>query len=525
MQEYWFCESCKSMNRATADRCYRCHAPRTQATLVTVAERAPGVVLIPELDEEHRQVAWTLMARQTYISAWQLGYVAAGLLLVACLAAPLMLIAQTMLTVSGRLPADASLGALVGRLWFVIGLLYLGAIVVHSIFLGLTTMDTPALGSGSARFATWRAFLWWIESTLWALRGGLAFVVPVLLAWIGLVIGGLIFGLIIGGVWFWLAIQLLGDPVLCLGKPKRLIEDLWQRLAVRGSADARLVSLWAMAWGVSRGFAYAVSAFVYVAMLILLLLSFFGYVFGIDLGLVGSDSGDQTYVTALAVFVAGVQLLAEGIASLLLVEITLELASRQRTRERWVTSGLGPAQGGPAAAAMPPVASAGPPPSPPSPPSSPWIAPAEVGQQHASAGTGPAPAAPAFAPAPASEPRAELPLQRARWIDAQAELAGEEPLPEGGMSSGSEPDRQAATPATNGLRIQRRPVGPDVDSSPFARAVSMRGAAAEPAPEPASEAASEPGVEPAVEPSPEPAGEHATERCHLPPEADWPEGL
>ena len=80
MQEFWFCSACKSMNRATTARCYRCGAVREQATLATVAERPRGVVLTPGLDEEHREVAWMLMSANRYFSAWRLGYVAATLL-------------------------------------------------------------------------------------------------------------------------------------------------------------------------------------------------------------------------------------------------------------------------------------------------------------------------------------------------------------------------------------------------------------------------------------------------------------
>ena len=80
MQESWFCAQCKSMNRATSQQCYKCRAPKAGATLATVADRPLGVVLTPGLDEEHREVAWTLMFRQSYVSAWKLGYAAAALL-------------------------------------------------------------------------------------------------------------------------------------------------------------------------------------------------------------------------------------------------------------------------------------------------------------------------------------------------------------------------------------------------------------------------------------------------------------
>jgi len=82
MQEFWFCAGCKSMNRGADKRCYKCRAPKEEATLATVVHKPQDAVLTPGLDEEHREVAWTLMYRQQYISAWKLGYFAAGLILI-----------------------------------------------------------------------------------------------------------------------------------------------------------------------------------------------------------------------------------------------------------------------------------------------------------------------------------------------------------------------------------------------------------------------------------------------------------
>ena len=80
MHEFWFCSECKSMNRADSKRCYKCRAPKEQATLAVSTERQEGVVLTPGLDDEHREIAWALAKSNHYISAWRLGYAAAGMM-------------------------------------------------------------------------------------------------------------------------------------------------------------------------------------------------------------------------------------------------------------------------------------------------------------------------------------------------------------------------------------------------------------------------------------------------------------
>ena len=180
MQEFWFCARCKSMNRAGALKCYKCQAPKGQATLATVAHRQQGVVLTPGLDDEHRELAWTLMFRQTYISAWKLGYLAAALLFallaVWCALAGASLVAIARVFSVWNTATDPSIGALEGPLGYILGFGVIGAaliaiatLVVHSIFLCLTSINSPALGSGSPRFDPARAAVWWIESYLWAI--------------------------------------------------------------------------------------------------------------------------------------------------------------------------------------------------------------------------------------------------------------------------------------------------------------------------------------------------------------------
>ena len=343
MQELWLCEACKSMNRSSSDRCYRCRAPRNRATVPTVATRQPGVVLTPGLDEEHRQLAWTLMLGRHYVSAWRLGYVAAAMLLLVVGAGALVVVAELgmMLAQGSLVPIDprSVSDPLLGLLVLVLAATGLATAVVHGAFLGLTSMNLPGLGSGSPRFDPIRACIWWVESVLWAVRAGLAFVGPPLATLLAMSIGGPIFGLPVGIVWAICAFMLLGDPITNLSKPGRLLKDLWDRLAVPGSPDSRVVGYWTGSWGAARGFDFAVAAVIYLTIIVLVVVNFFGGRFGISIG--NSSGGDIVFSLVLLVDVAvAVQWIADGIALLLLARITIELANRQRARETWVFEGM-----------------------------------------------------------------------------------------------------------------------------------------------------------------------------------------
>ena len=353
MQEYWFCEACKSMNRANSRSCYRCRAPRDAATMGTVIQRQPGTVLSPSLDEHDRAAALELMRYHGYFSAWRIGYVAASLLALAgaiLLALSADLFALMPFIVQNRtLPADDPRTTWLTILVFAFSVAALFGIVIHSVFLGLSSANTRALGAGTPRFYPLRAALWWVESSLWAIRASLGFIVPVLVVYLATLIGvlflgilgAIIFGLFLGIVWVVLTYMLLGNPITSLGKPKRLLADLYDRLAVPGSRDGRVVSWWAMSWGVSRSIVDAVAALIYLVVLAVVLIALVGFFVGFQLDFAPAEQSNDAY-TALVIFVTGAQIIAELVAWVLLIVITWEIADRQRIRENWVQSGVRP---------------------------------------------------------------------------------------------------------------------------------------------------------------------------------------
>lgn len=328
MQEFWFCSSCKSMNRADARHCYKCRAPKQQATLATVAERSTGVVLTPGLDEEHREVAWTLMSGRRYVSAWKLGYVAAAMIILFVPLAAFVLAAEFWLVVANNLldpiavaqyhPAPTLSAVLVVAV-FVLLFVAVLMVVLHSVFLGLTSMNAPALGSGTPRFGPVRAGLWWIESYLWSLWGlQTLWVIPYIVA--------RAFGVLCG-------------PIAAIGKPRRLLQDLMDRYGVPGSSDSRLVGFWSMAWGAARGIVYASYLLPLLVLITAIVLILSTSLLGI--ALTPAPPGQAAFfATLLVLMVVAGQYLAEGSGLFLLARITIELSRRQRRREAWVAGGL-----------------------------------------------------------------------------------------------------------------------------------------------------------------------------------------
>jgi len=381
MQEFWFCAGCKSMNRADVTRCYKCRAPKAQATMAITRERAPGAVLTPGLDEDHRRIAWTLMQSHRYISAWRLGYIAAGLTFITialfAMALTIEVGALLSLAIKSTRSGQVSLDPRIVDVFLVVGLAafvsMIATIAVHSVFLCLTSMNCPALGAGTPRFGPIRSALWWIEIYLWRLWGAMllspGFYLLVAVLYLEFVqIPGRVTGLAGLVIWvsltiLWIAILrwaygALGGPITAIGKPKRLLQDLNDRLGVPTSHDSRLVSLWSAAWGTTCGIAYAI---ILSPFLLLLFLAIVFLATSLTETSLSPASPEQAGLSAVALvlLVLAADLIAEGFALFTLGRITVEMSQRQRVRERWILSGLDP-DGSPAPTPRGPVTSAGP---------------------------------------------------------------------------------------------------------------------------------------------------------------------
>ena len=344
------------MNRATTAGCYRCGAPREQATLATVAERPRGVVLTPGLDEDHREVAWTLMSANRYFSAWRLGYVAAALLVLFPVLFLLTWVLDSFIFIGagGLDPTNPGSFQLDSTQTSILGLLYLSTfvcaivmVVVHSVFLALTSMNASALGSGKAAFGPLRAGLWYVESTLWVLWGWASVIFPIALVLTAIVMGplfgiaGLIVGLLMAGVWFvcarWL-MGIIGGPITSMGKPRRLHKDLMDRLGVPGMSDSRDVGIWAGAWATQRMIEYLTI----LGPLLIVALEVFIWVGASMLGLElhQASASDEAYYGSLIGAVAGFAYVGSiAVGFVMLARISIQLSKRQRAREAWMVGG------------------------------------------------------------------------------------------------------------------------------------------------------------------------------------------
>ncbi|HEX7612665.1 MAG TPA: hypothetical protein VF371_07800, partial [Candidatus Limnocylindrales bacterium] len=192
--------------------------------------------------------------------------------------------------------------------WFetppvVLGLAIVALVVValflQGLFLCLTSMNSPALGSGDAHFGPFRCAVWPLESLLWAVVG----------------LGGL------RAYDRWWARRLyLGDPLsAATNNPPLLLADLLDRLWVPGRSGSGLVSLWGTTW---EG----------------LVLTVYLLAFALVLALIG------TPLPFLVLLALGSCVLAWCFITL--ARITFEMARRQHIREQWVLDKSQPATAG-----------------------------------------------------------------------------------------------------------------------------------------------------------------------------------
>jgi len=487
MQEFWFCEACKSMNRGDADHCYRCRAPRARATMATIHERHLADVMMPGVDKLEQGTARAMLAGYPYNDVGPMGYIAAAVLIPPILFQLGFLLYEVANLVSLIAPDRYFLGAGWSLLLQVClggyGLFVVIAAVIHSVFLALTNTNVPSLGGGTPRFGTPRAAGWWIEAALWAWRANLTVWIPIYLGIRSMEVLGL-FGLVFALALVWLAVRYLHNPMYSLQKPVRLLEDLTSRLALRGSSDGGLASMWSAAWGTARMVDVITPLLVVVGAIVMVLAA----VIQMTRTTTGSPPASElsfassvTTLSAALILIVVVEVVANIIALALLARLTLSLAHSQKVRRSWVVTSAGWPSGvppvgfptavvasaanppaGPAtrppAIPAPPTAGPTPPTAPPQPPPGPAVAQAPAPTEHAPESV------PGAAPgAPAAEPKAPL------WIRTQAEFAGDySSAPE------PEPEREPAAPEREPAGPEREPAGPEREPSEPTPAESPR---------------------------------------------------
>ncbi|MGD0862629.1 MAG: hypothetical protein ABSA21_07690 [Candidatus Limnocylindrales bacterium] len=544
MQEFWFCEACKSMNRGDADKCYRCRAPKAHATMATVHERRLEGVMMPGVDQLEPGAARAMLAQHPYDVAWPYGYVSVALLILAMLfqigfaiwwlAVLVTLHAPSLDTLGGYAFGGYTLGAGWSgfeqiSLWGYVAA-SIGAAVVHSVFLALTDTNVPALGGGQPRFGPAQAAAWWIEALGWAWRANLTVWIPLYICLRSAeIVGGFgplgVLGLMFGIALIWLSIRLLGSPLYSLRKPGRLLEDLTRRLALRGSSDSGLASMWSAAWGTARMIDLMGPVVVVGAVFAMAIVSIFEMLrttsgAAPDFGL-GTVLSSFYAITLLITVLVIAELVANSIALFLLARVTLSLCDSERARRRWVIESAGrPAGRVPNAGAYP----AGFMPSaqiPAAPPASAVDSPAGAAARPPWTTAQPAMSEP---PRPVAPTAPAPPVPRPRWIGVQAELAGE--------------NARAALRPTEPRPTQPPPTAPSAETPPNQPPAAESPTAPSPAPPPVEPAPAAESAKPVLRPSssmsryrvPEsraarrPEASPAEEEP-VPLQPDWPEGI
>jgi hypothetical protein len=355
MQSYWFCDSCKSMNRAEASRCYSCRAPKGSS--LPEVHGHPHDVLIPGQTAPEDVRVVPALSGGSYLGALLLGYLSAILFIVPLLAGLVVLCGGVINILSALEPERFAMSATMERLT-TMGLILYGAglglaVLFHSAFLCLTTSNVPALGGGMPRFGSTRAALWWIEGRLWVALASLIFG---MLAAGALLAAAMFFpGLIVGVVAFWALSRLIGSPITLIRKPVRLHADLARRLGLQDSAGHGLVSTWATSWTIARLLEMLAPLLMALVMLLAAVGLFGQAVSGAsqrDL-LARAESLDRTVEASYVLFVA-VAFAADLFALFAMTRLTLWYVHAQRARRAWILGGA-KSRGATPPAARPPA--------------------------------------------------------------------------------------------------------------------------------------------------------------------------
>jgi hypothetical protein len=359
MPDNWFCDSCGSLNRGQADRCYRCKSAKAKAIAATTREQRPQDALLPGADKVGAARAAARLAPHSYVDPALLGYLSA-LGFTIMFAAGLATIAGAVAALLAKLAPDVfQFTDAMGRLTVVAGAVTAAgsvlALVCHSVFLWLTTRNVPALAGGTPRFGSGRALAWWIEAWLWQLWAfcivwilpGILLLVILFLLRIGVAaLGAIGFFVALALIWYFgryagIRIDFPQYALEVLRKPARLLEDLTERLAVKDSPGRRLVSLWSTSWVVGAVIRFFLPYLVLGLWVFIVLLLAVRALAGVG-GRMPSQS-DLLLTEATFVALMGLTaLLADLMAVFFMARLTLALTDAQRERRRWLVEGESP---------------------------------------------------------------------------------------------------------------------------------------------------------------------------------------
>jgi hypothetical protein len=302
VDEYWVCQHCRSLNRASSGRCYSCGAkfgskpkeapikrdqpppsapPPPPAPPVSFAARpnpspspSPGpsdapayfstpvaVQPTPYLTETrgNGRLAGLLspiegrvsraLAGRPIVSIAGLGYATILLLITLFLAGGLATLtglhAATFALQNGDLSAgwdqlSTDQQGLIETLAFSAVTISLATLVFFSLFIGLSTHNAPGLGAEPTLVTPRSGGTMWFRLAWVQIRLGAGILVPTLLVWYGYQLPGLIVAVIVVEI----AQRHVDDMLDWLDRPARHLPDLYRKLGVQGAKPSAIPTVW-----------------------------------------------------------------------------------------------------------------------------------------------------------------------------------------------------------------------------------------------------------------------------------------
>jgi hypothetical protein len=401
VEEFWVCQNCKSLNRASAGKCYSCKqkygsqpveaapvarnvvaASPPPAALPPLADLSSAATQYPYLSRPvapssaaagsafvgaspqggarglsnpvsavKRRIAASLALRQPVSVSW-LGYLTT--ILLTLLLVDGAVVVKTVLPAATDLLQHANLAAawaqltsdqqsLTRNLAVAFGALGIVGLLCFSVFLGLTTHNVTGLGAGMPMLTPYGGGMCWPVVIWTQARIAVGMIVPAALVWLNYPLLGLIAALVAVEI----AQRHLDDPGGWLTRPCRHLPDLYAKLGTEGAMESPMASVWSACFRAANVLAVATYALPLLALLLVQASALLGRN---DVpGWQSTGMGPAQLGVALLV---GSLVASTGAAVALLVPITLGLVSRQRTRRTLVRVGRSrswvarPGQGG-----------------------------------------------------------------------------------------------------------------------------------------------------------------------------------
>jgi hypothetical protein len=273
------------------------------------------------------------------ISVAVLGYVTAALIAAAIVAAAIlvMTVRPAVFDLLQHADANAAWAELATgqqgaaqSLAIALGVLGALALLFFSIFVGLSTRNAPHLGAEPPMLLPSRAATCWVGA-LWAqARIAVGLIVPAALVWKGYAIPGLIAAIAALEI----AQRHLEDAGGWLDRPARHLPDLYAKLAVEGSPNSTMASVWSICFRLANLTAIAMFAIPALTVALSQAATMAGRSDIVTWQSTGLGAAQMT-VALLAISLVG----WTAIAAALLVPMTLGLVQRQRTRKTLVRVG------------------------------------------------------------------------------------------------------------------------------------------------------------------------------------------